>query len=221
MEKLLAALILAVDPQGHPWLFFFSDPLYLIQYQHALLAVIQNIPRTEYFPSSLLYHPGPSCHPLLLGSLQQPPKWFLCLCPCLSPVHSQHCSQSDCVKLSDHITALLKIFPWLLVRPEMVYYKAHAFALAELASLLVLKQQAHFSTCCSIFLEQVIGPKMAWLALYNHSALHANVTFQWGLPQFHRFFFLPSNTYSYFYVSFLSPREGRDHWCNSKTLPGI
>lgn len=194
VEKSAAALILAVYPQGHPWLFFFSDTLHLIQYQQALLAVIQNIPRTEYFPSSLLYHPGPSCHHLLLGSLQQPPTWFLCLCPCISPVHSQHCSQSDCVKLSDHITALLKICPWLLVRPEMVYYKAHAFALAELASLLVLKQ-AHFCTCCSIFLEQVIAPKMAWLALHNHSALHWNVTFQWGLPQFHRFFCLLIHTH--------------------------
>lgn len=215
----MAALILAVHPQGHPWLFFFSDTLYLIQYQQVLLAVIQNIPRTEYFPSSLLYHPGPSCHHLLLGSLQQPPKWFLCLCPCVSPVHSQHCSQSDCKVVRSYHSPAQKL-------PMASCQTRHA----------VLQSPRLCSSWTGLLASPQATGTLLYLLFYLPGTSHGSQNGLAGslqsfssslkchfsvrsspIPQI----FLPSNTYSYFYVLFLSPHEGRDHCCNSRTPPGI
>lgn len=60
----------------------------------------------------LTSYPGPSCHHLLLGSWQWPPKSSACVYNC--PL-SQHCNQRSIQNMSDHDPPLLKILQWLHV----------------------------------------------------------------------------------------------------------
>lgn len=135
LARLLATPILAAArPRGHPWVFLSSHSSHPI-YQQGPQAQTPNAPRTARSTSSrstilaqaviasCLHH----CSSLRAGPLP------LCLSVC-----PPHCSQSDCVTYARSRRSPAQNPPGARLIWTM-NYKAHTFALAELASLLFLK----------------------------------------------------------------------------------